>query len=137
MAQYVGWDDSWLFLDYSSGTDIDGIAVADEATLTSDELSLDGYLSAEIGVASVEDNTGACDGDVYVYILGYGATGWETITDNPHVGAVLDQAQNTTRYKRFPISASAYSSFKILIDNDCGQEVAISIKYKRSQIGST
>lgn len=137
MTQFVDWDDSWAFLTHSTGSDIDAVAVNDDGTLTSDELSLDGYDGVEIGVSSYEDDTGACDGDVYVYVLGYGATGWETINDSPRIGKVLDQAQNTTRYGRFSVSAGRYSSIKLLVDNDCGQQVAISIKYKRSQLGSS
>jgi len=136
MAQFIDWDDAFSFLDYSSGTDIDEIAVADAASLTSDELSLDGYDGAEIGVASIEDNTGACDGNVEVYVLGYGATGWETIDDAPWSPAVIEQEQNATNYAHFSVSASRYSAFKVLVYNDCGQQVEISIKYKRSQVGS-
>lgn len=136
MTQYIDWDDTFAFLTHSSGSDIDAVAVNDAASLTSDEVSLDGYDAVEIGVASVEDNTGACDGNVLIYVLGYGATGWETADDAPALGAVIAQAQNTTRYAHFSVSAQRYSSFKILVYNDCGQQVAVSIKYKRSQLGS-
>jgi len=136
MTQFIDWDDSWTFLQ-ASAADIDSTAVADAAQLTSDELSLDGYAGAEIGVASVEDNTGACDGDVTVYVLGYGATGWQTIDDSLHIGDTIDQDQNATMRAHFVVDADRYSSFKVLVDNQCGQEVAISIKYKRSQFGSS
>jgi hypothetical protein len=137
MALYYNWDDNWTFLDYSSGTDIDGIALNDAASLTSDELTLDGYTGAEIGVATVEDNTGATDGNIEIYVLGYGATGWETRDDNPWLAGVIEQEQNATNYRRFSVSAMDYSSFKVLAYNDCGQQVSISIKYKRSQIASS
>jgi hypothetical protein len=137
VTQYVNWDDAFAFLTYSTGTDINAVAVNDAASLTSDEVSLDGYDGAEIGVASVEDDTGACDGNVLVYVLGYGALGWETISDAPMLAAVMGQVRNQTRYAHASISAERYSAFKALVYNDCGQQVAISIKYKRSQLASS
>jgi hypothetical protein len=134
-AYGYNWGD-WAFLDYNTGTDIDAVALNDEATLTSDEFSLDGKAACEVGVSTVGDNTGACDGDLYVYVLGYGATGWETISDAPMQAAALDQAQNTTRHASFSIDPAEYSAFKILVDNDCGQQVAVSIKVKTATFDS-
>jgi hypothetical protein len=127
-ASGYNWGD-WAFLQ-SGAADIDATAVNDEATLTSDEFSLDNKAACEVGIASVEDNTGACDGDVIVYVLGYGALGWETISDAPVPRAILDQVQNETRYAAFSVDPAKYGSFKVFVDNDCGQQVAISIKVR-------
>lgn len=135
MAQYYDWADA-EFAEVSS-VDVDATAVADAASLTTDAVSLDGYTGAEVMVTTVEDNTGACDDNVYVYVLGLGATGYETIDDAPALAAVIDQVQNTTRHAHFAIDAAEYSSFKILVFNDCGQEVAVSIKVALAQLGAT
>jgi hypothetical protein len=63
-------------------------------------------------------------------VLGYGATGWETILDAPVPRAILDQVQNQTCYAAFSVDPARYGSFKILVDNDCGQQVAVSIKVR-------
>lgn len=135
-SQYVNWDDTWTFLKNDSAVDIDAMAVANLGAILSEEISLDGYAGVEFGVASYEDNTGAPTGYVNVYVLGYGATGWQTIDDDPALVAPIQQAQNATRRKRFSVPASRFSSVKILTDNQCGQEVAVSIKYKRAKVDS-
>ena len=124
------------FVDYNTGSDIDAVLVNDEATLTSDEVSLDNLAACEIGVSCVEDNTGACDGNVYVYVLGYGATGWQAIADDLVPIVVIQQDQNTTRSKSFSINPQDYGSFKLLIDNDCGQQVAVSVKMRTATFDS-
>jgi len=129
------WGD-WAFLDYSSETDIDAVAVADAASLTSDEFSLDNLAACEIGVTTVEDNTGACDGDVVIHLLGKGATDWQAYTDDPVQVERIDQVQNTTKHANFFVSAEGMGSFKVLVYNDCGQEVAVSIKIRTATFDS-
>ncbi len=72
---------AWAFGD-ASAADIDATALNDGSTLTSDEISLDNLAACEIAVSCVEDNTGACDGNVYIYLLGQGATAWQTADDD-------------------------------------------------------
>jgi len=123
---------SWAFVDYSGGTDIDAIDVDDEATLTSDEVSLDDVAACEISVEWVEGNDGACDGDVYVYVLGEDGDGdYQDIDDNIMLGCVIDATQNTTRQGRFAIDPGRFGSFKLLADNDSGQDGDLSI-WKRT-----
>jgi len=129
-SQYIDWG-SWSALTYSTGTDITAIDVNDEATLTSDAVSLDLKVACEISVKWVEGNDGACDGDVYVYVLrDTDGTNYQTIDDNPALGCVIDATQNTTRYKTFTIDAAEVSDFKILVDNDSGQDGDLTIKYR-------
>lgn len=132
------WD-TGAHVTYNSGTDVDDLAVADEATLTSDEIDLDGKAACEISVKSVEDNTGACDGDVYVYVLrpdnDPDSEGWQDINDALR-GVAIDQAQNTTKRVAFSVDPGDVSKFKILVDNDCGQEVAITININTATIAA-
>ena len=114
-----------------TGTDITSIDVNDEATLTSDALSLDQKAAVEISVKWVEGNDGACDGDVLVYVLrDTDGTNYQTINDAPDLGCSIDATQNTTRYKTFTVSAAHVSSLKILVDNDSGQDGDLTIKYR-------
>lgn len=120
-------------LTYSTGTDIDGIAVADAGTLTSDELSQDVKAVTYISVVSYEDNTGAPDGNVDVYILGPDADPdgetYQSATDDAPWQTVIDQSQNTTHRVTFAVPGYAYPKLKVYVENNCGQEVAITINY--------
>lgn len=117
-------------VEYNAGTPVDDIALADEATLTTDEISLDGLAACEVSIKTIEDNTGACDGDIYVYVLRSDndpdSEGWQAIGD-ANWGIAIDQEQNTTKRVTFEVDPGLVSSFKILVDNDCGQEVALTI----------
>jgi hypothetical protein len=141
MAQYVDWG-SWAAVQYSSGTDWTSVDIADEADLVSDAVSLDTKVSAEVSVAVVEDNTGACDGDVYVYLLrDTDGTNYEDFTadddnDDPELVMVIDATQNKTRRGTFTVLAERVGSFKVAVDNDCGQTVTTTLKYRTSNIGS-
>lgn len=128
-TQYYDWDAAWDFVTYSSGSDIDGYDLDDETTLTSDAISLDQKAAVEISVKWVEGGDGAVDGDVYVYVLrDTDGTNYQTINDNPTVRARIDVVASTTRYAVFTIDAREVSSFKILVDNDSGQDGALTIK---------
>lgn len=126
---------AWADLTHNTGTNIDGIAVADEATLTSDEFLLDNKAACEINVDAVEDNTGAIDGDLYIYVLRETEAGYETINDQPWVVA-LDVVQNTTRQVVFSLDPSQLGTFKILFDNDSGQELAITCQVRTATFDS-
>ena len=135
-SQYYDWDAAWTVVDYGSGTDWTSVAMADEADLTSDAMSLDSKVAALVSVTAVEDNTGACDGNLYVYLCrDVDGTNYEDFTadddnDGPELLGVIDPVQNKTKRKVFAISAEQVDSFKIAIDNDSGQELAISVKIK-------
>lgn len=126
---------TWAFVTYSTGTDIDAIDVNDEATLTSDEIDLDGKAACEISVEWVEGNDGACDGDVYIYVCREDGDGdYETINDNPALGAVIDATQNATRIKTFYVDPGRTGSVQILVDNDSGQDGDLSMWIRTATI---
>jgi hypothetical protein len=129
MAQGYQWS-AWSFVQ-ASAADIDATAVNNAAELTSDEISLDGKAACEIALASAEDNTGACAGTSYCYILGQGGDGtWQVTADFPLVGAAWTQTQNATNRRVFDVLPSQFGSFKLLFDNNCGQQVAASLKIR-------
>lgn len=135
-SAYYDWDAAWTVVDYNSGTDWTSVAIADEADLTSDAISLDGKAACQVSVVAVEDNTGACDGNVYIYCCrDVDGTNYEDFTadddnDSPALIGVIDPVQNKTRRKVCNIDASECSSFKIAVDNDSGQELAVSVKIR-------
>ena len=122
---------------YSTGSDVDGVAVNDEATLTTDAVDLDDVAACEVSVEAYEDNTGATNGDIHVYLLRSNldpdSEGWQDINDASEV-AVISIDQNTTRRKTFPVDPGEVGSFKLLVDNDCGQQVAVTINYRTATV---
>lgn len=139
-TQYIDWDASWTAVTYSTGTDWTSVAIADEADLTSDAMSLDTKVACEISVTAVEDNTGACDGNLYVYVCrDVDGTNHQDFTadddnDSPALLMVIDPVQNKTRRGTATIWADEVSSFKIAVDNDSGQELAVSVKVRYAVI---
>ena len=126
---------SWDFLDYNAGTDINDIAVADEATLTSDAIDLDNKAACELSVKAIEDNTGAISGCLYVHVLRETEGGYQAITD-PTWALSLEVVQNATRELSFSIDPGQMGSCKILVDNDSGQELAITIRIRTATFDS-
>lgn len=137
---------NWLTLTHFqvAAADVDGTLVNDAAAITCDALDLDVYAACEVAVYVVEDNTGACDGNVYISILrsdldpdaeGYqvGPTTGPVYTDVVW-GTIIDPVQNTTRKITFSVDPSHISKFKLHILNDGGQQLAVTANYKLATI---
>jgi len=123
------WGD-WGYVQKEGPADIDAHDLDDEATLTTLEVDLDGKAACAVAVKWVEGNDGACDGDVYVYLLEYdGEDTWQTIDDPSVQKWTIDAAQDTTRILPFSIDPKHVRSFKLLIDNDSGQDGDLTISY--------
>lgn len=132
---YYDWDTSWTALEDGSGA-ITARAVADNGVLVSNAVSLDTKAAMEVSVSVVEDNTGAVDGDFYVYVLrDVDGTNYQLLTslavnDGPAIGCIIDVVQNATRRKVFTVDAGEVSNCKIGMVNDSGQELAVTVKYR-------
>jgi hypothetical protein len=132
----IDWDTSWAFVDYSTGTDWNAVDIANGADLTSDAISLDEKIACEVSVTVVEDNTGACTGNVSVFICrDVDGTNYEDYTedtdnDAPGLACTIVPVQNKTRRKTFTIFADELSSFKIAIDNASGQTLTTTVKIR-------
>lgn len=129
------WPASWSAMQ-KSATDWTSDALSDNATETGDALENDVKASTEISITAVEDNTGAIDGVCTVYVLG-------EIDDTPNFeepgqgnpfSFTFTPIQNDTVRIRFRIHGCDYATFKIAIKNESGQEVAITVKYKQSDV---
>jgi len=126
---------AWGYVQKSSSNWNDD-ALADNGTETSDEIDLDNKAACEIGVTLVEDNTGAIDGVVTVYVLGAcgddggaGTVFEETTVGNPWAFTVTP-VQNDTVRVRFNVSPAHYGTCKVAILNEGGQELAVTVEYR-------
>lgn len=130
------WDDAWTFAKDDGGTDWDADALADNATEVSNtSISLDGKAACEVAVLLTEDNTGAIDGVVTVFVLGSigGIQDEETTVGSPY-SFTITPIQNDTVGKPFSVSPAQYGSFTIAVFNESGQELAVSVKYRLATI---
>lgn len=125
-----------------SASDWDGDALADDATDTSDAVTVDTKSAIIIGMAFAEDNTGAVVANsVTVAILGtFNDTIYE---DAPGLAGaqvgnpqkfVITPVQNDTVHIQFSIDPRDYNLFKIAVVNESGQELAVSCKIKTADV---
>ena len=125
---------SWAFAKDSAGNDWNNKALADNATETSNtSVSLDMKAACEVAISLYEDNTGAIDGDVTVYVLGSGVGDEEVGQGSPWCFTIRP-VQNDTVYKRFSVDPASYGDFKIAVKNESGQELAVTVKYRTADI---
>lgn len=124
---------SWAAMQKSAG-DWTSDALADAGTETGDATSLGGIAAMEISIAAAEDNTGAIDGVVNVYVLGdCDGTNYEETTTASYSFS-FEPVQNDTVYVRFRLLGSDFSSIKLALNNDAGQELAMTVKYRTATI---
>ena len=126
---------SWAFVQDADPSDWDAEALADAATETSGTaISLDGKAACIVGVGLYEDNTGAIDGDVTIYVLGETDVAYEETTIGNPWCFNITPVQNDTVYTQFSISPAHYDNFKIAVENQAGQALAVTVKYKTATI---
>ena len=124
---------AWAFMQKAAGnwsTD----ALADNGTETGDATALDGKAACIVGIGLAEDNTGAIDGVVTVYVLGETDVAYEEPTIGSPWAFTITPVQNDAVYKQFAIDPKYYDNFKIAVLNEAGQELAVTVKYKTATI---
>ena len=124
---------AWAFVQ-ESASNWDADALADNATDTSDPITVDIKSATIIGMAFAEDNTGAIDGVVTVFILGENDIAYEETTIGNPVKFQVTPVQNDTVHIQFSIDPRDYHLFKIAVLNESGQELAVSCKIKTADI---
>lgn len=127
---------AWAFAKNGGGTDFNAEAINSAASVTSNTaISLDGMAACEVGLALYEDNTGAVSGTVTIYVLGSGGgiADEEIAIGNPY-SFTITPVQNDTVYTRFAVDPKQYGDFKIAVANNCGQQLAVSVKYRTATI---
>lgn len=125
---------AWAFVQDDGSTDWDADLLADNATEIGQAISLDGIAACIIGVAAFENNTGAIDGVVTVFVLGENDIAYEETTIGVAYKFTFTPVQNDTVHLQFNIDPKYYDNFKIAILNEGGQELAMSVKYKTATI---
>lgn len=126
---------AWAFVQDADPSDWDAEALADDATETSGTaISLDGKAACLIGIGLYEDNTGAINGVVTVYVLGETDVAYEETTIGSPWSFTITPVRNDTVYKQFAIDPKYYDNFKIAVKNEGGQELAVTVKYKTATI---
>ena len=126
---------AWAFVQDADPSDWSAEALADNATeISGTAISLDGKAACIIGIGLAEDNTGAIDGVVTVYVLGETDVAYEETTIGSPFQFTITPVQNDTVYKQFSISPAVYDNFKIAVKNEAGQELAVTVKYKTATI---
>jgi hypothetical protein len=124
------WDDTWTATQ-KGAADWTADALADAATETSDATSLDGKAACNVSITLTEDNTGAIDGQVTVHILkDVDGTNYEQAdgTGSPQT-VLITPVQNDTVYKVFSVNPANANSMKIAVENQGGQELAVTVKH--------
>jgi len=132
---------SWAFVQLSAGN-WSAVALADDATATSDTITVTKKSAILIGMTFYENDTGdVAANSVTVAILG-------TVDDTNYEDAPgladaqvgnpmkfkITPVRNDTVYIPFPIDPRDYHKFKICVVNESGQELAVSCKYKTADI---
>lgn len=128
------WDANWSPMQKSGDWTSD--AIADTAIETGDALSLDGKASCLVSVTVVEDDTGAIDGNLTIFVLkNVDGTNYEQAdgTGSPQT-ILITPVQNDTVYKTFTVNPANADSIKIAAENQGGQELALTVKYKFATI---
>lgn len=132
---------AWADMTYLAGTDVDDIALANGAALITDEVDLDLKAACEISAKLIEDNTGAVASPwVLIQILResgeeyqLAATPGPVILDRA-LSLVMVPVQNATRLQVFPVDPKDMGKFKINVVNDCGQELALTLRIRTATI---
>ena len=125
-----------------SASDWNDDALADDATDTSDAITMDTKSAIMVGMRFIEDNTGAVVANsVTIAILGT----WDDTTyeDAPGLAGAqvgrpqkfkITPVQNDTVTIQFEVDPRGFNKFKICVVNESGQELAVSCKIKSATI---
>lgn len=132
----TGYDwGAWAFVQDADPSDWNAEPLADNATETSGTaISLDIKAGCIVGVGLYENDTGAIDGLVTIYVLGETDVAYEETTIGNPFSFTVEPVQNDTVYVQFSIDPKHYDNFKIAVKNTAGQELAVTVKYKTATI---
>lgn len=129
------WDAGWTAVPEEDTTDWTTITQADASGAQSDPISNDGKAVTEVSVKMIEDNTGAINGPITLYILGdTDGTIYEDITNSKPISWDFTPTQNATVVTRFRILGSDFSKFRIHLQNESGQELVTTMKFRQATI---
>ena len=100
---------------------------ADGNDATTDAQSLDGKAACEVGL-TITVASGTVDAALDIFVLGtVDGTNYETMTAGSPWSFQVLPVSGATVYKRFPVSPSQYSSFKVGISNETNVTVNLTV----------
>ena len=127
---------AWTAVTKSGTGDWTGLDVADNANAGSAEIAFGTKAAIKIGFSLVEDNTGAIDGVVTIYVLGETANGdWQIYAvDSPYSFEVAP-TQNATIKDWFALYSGSWGdSVKIWMLNESGQILTTTFAYQTGDV---
>lgn len=124
---------AWAFVQ-ESASNWDADALADNGTDTSDVTTVTTKSAILIGMAFAEDDTGAIDGVVTIFILGENDIAYEETTIGNPLKFEVTPVQDDTVHTQFSVDPTDYHLFKIAVLNESGQELAVSCKIKTADV---
>ncbi len=127
------WGD-FGFAQTDAPADFDAVSIANAASQITEAISLNGKTSAEVA-ATVDVPDAEVDGEIVIYLLKEGATGWQTDEDALHPLITIPAVRNETLHGNKAVPADWLKQFKLLAVNECGQTVDVSIKVRTSEMG--
>ena len=127
---------AWTAVTKSGTGDWTALAVADNGNAGSAEIAFGTKVAIKVGYSFVEDNTGAIDGVVTIYVLGETADGdWQIYAVDSPYNFQVTPTQNATIRDWFTLYAGSWGdSIKIWILNESGQELATTFKYQTGDV---
>ena len=127
---------AWTAVTKSGTGDWTALAVADNGNAGSAAIAFGTKAAIKIGYSLVEDNTGAIDGVVTIYVLNETADADYQIygVDSPYRFQVTP-TQNATIRDWFTLYSGSWGdSVKIWMLNEAGQELATTFKYQTGDV---
>lgn len=129
MSQFIDWDATWTAIDTN-------LSISTGSDDTSDALSLDGKVAAELSVKAVYAAGSPTQG-LKVHILrDTDGTNYEAEADLPFSFS-LPYSGGGTHPRTFSLDAARVSAFKVLLTNDSGVTVTATTKIRYAVIGSS
>lgn len=129
------WDAAWTAVPEEDTTDWTNVTQADTSGAQSDPIDNDVKAATEVSVKMVEDGTGAINGLVTISILGdTDGTIYEDVTNGNPIKWDVTPVQSATVVTRFRILGSDYSKFRIHLQNESGQELVTTMKFRQATI---
>lgn len=125
---------AWAFVQ-KSASNWTADDITDTNTETGDAVDLDNKAACEISIWAAEANIGTISGDVTVWILGAVDTSTYEVPGKGNPAAIsFTPVQNETIYKRIAVDPAMYGTFKVAVENQSGQTLAITVKYRTATI---
>ena len=126
---------AWAFATKSGGGDWDDLAQADGNYAYSQAISLDKKSACIIGIELDEDSAASPDTNgLNIFLLGDSGDGYEEHDQGNPLSFNVLAVTSEVIYLQFSVDPRDYDNFKIGIENDCGEAIDTTVRYKTADI---